>query len=68
MLSLDAAETSTVSILYAEIYLALTTYWVVAVLGAFLLVILVGQPSVLKTVYLAALFVFFLFYQVKNKV
>ncbi len=65
-LLLDESTPSTVSKLYAEVYLGLTTYWIVVVLGAFLVVILVGQPSVLKTVYLVFLYVFFLIYQVSN--
>lgn len=44
----------------------LKVYWIVVVLASFLLVILVGQPSALKSVYLISLYVFFLFYQVRT--
>ena len=46
--------------------LLLSTYWVLVVVGAFLLVILTGQPSLLKTVYLIFLFVFLITYQVHS--
>jgi len=39
-------------------------YWVLAVVGAFLLVTLAGQPSLLKTVYLVFFFIFLITYQV----
>ena len=52
-------------ILYRDLLLVMRTYWVLAVVSAFLLVILVGEPSVIKSVYLLFLFIFFLFYQVR---
>ena len=42
------------------------TYWILVVVGAFLLVILVGNPSLLKSVYVAFFFVFLLLYQVRE--
>ena len=49
---------------YTSLKLLLSTYWVLVVVGAFLLVILTGQPSLLKTVYLIFFFVFLIIYQV----
>ena len=49
---------------YKSLKLLLSTYWVLVVVGAFLLVILIGQPSLLKTVYLIFFFVFLITYQV----
>ena len=49
---------------YMSLKLLLSTYWVLVVVGAFLLVILTGQPSLLKTVYLIFFFVFLIIYQV----
>ncbi len=40
------------------------TYWVLAVMGAFLLVFLSGEPGLLKTVYLIFFFYLILTYQV----
>ena len=50
--------------LYTEAYVVLSTYWILVVLGAFLMVILIGDPSALKSVYLLCLFIFFIIYQV----
>ena len=50
--------------LYSSIYHLLCTYWVVVVIGAFLLVVLIGEPSVLKCVYLVGFFLFMITYQV----
>ena len=55
------------TVLYAEAYLVLSTYWIIVVLGAFLMVILIGDPSALKSVYLLCLFIFFIIYQVLLK-
>lgn len=44
----------------------LRTYWVLAVVGAFLLVTLTGEPSALKTVYLICFFIFMITYQVRG--
>lgn len=49
---------------YASVYRLLCTYWVVVVVGAFLIVMLTGQPSVLKCVYLVCFFLFMVTYQV----
>ena len=49
---------------YSSIYCLLCTYWVVVVVGAFLLVILTGEPSALKCVYLVSFFLFMITYQV----
>ena len=49
---------------YTSLKLLLSTYWVLAVIGAFLLVTLAGQPSLLKTVYLVFFFIFLITYQV----
>ena len=49
---------------YTSLKRLLSTYWVLAVVGAFLLVILTGQPSLLKTVYLVFFFIFLITYQV----
>jgi hypothetical protein len=46
----------------------LRTYWVLAVVGAFLLVTLTGEPSALKTVYLVGFFIFMITYQVRGVV
>ena len=51
---------------YVSLKLLLSTYWVLVVVGAFLLVILTGQPSLLKTVYLIFFFVFLITYQVHS--
>ena len=61
----DTHPTGVAVILYRDLLLVMRTYWVLAVVGAFLLVILVGEPSVLKSVYLLFLFIFFIFYQVR---
>ena len=53
---------------YVSLKLLLSTYWVLVVVGAFLLVILTGQPSLLKTVYLIFLFVFLITYQVRSMI
>ena len=49
---------------YTSLKLLFSTYWVLVVVGAFLLVILTGQPSLLKTIYLIFFFVFLITYQV----
>ena len=53
---------------YMSLKLLLSTYWVLVVVGAFLLVILTGQPSLLKTVYLVFFFVFLIIYQVRSMI
>lgn len=58
------SSSATASKLFLEVYAMLKTYWIVVVLASFLLVILVGQPSALKAVYLISLYIFLLFYQV----
>lgn len=50
--------------IYSSILNVIRTYWVIAVVGAFLLVILTGEPSALKTVYLVCFFIFLITYQV----
>lgn len=44
----------------------IATYWVLLVVGAFLLVIMSGDPSFLKTIYLVFFFIFMITYQVLN--
>ena len=49
---------------YHDLWEVLSVNWALVVVGAFLLVVLVGSPALLKCVYLIA-FIFFLFiYQV----
>lgn len=64
----DAASTANRKMLSSRLYVfleeILSTYWVLAVVGAFLLVTLPGDPSLLKTVYLIFFFVFLITYQV----
>ena len=50
--------------IYLSVQRLLRTYWVLAVVGAFLLVTLTGEPSALKTVYLVCFFIFMITYQV----
>ena len=50
--------------LYSSGYRLLCTYWVVVLVGAFLLVMLAGEPSLLKCVYLVFFFLFMVTYQV----
>lgn len=54
--------------IYLSIQRLLRTYWVLAVVGAFLLVTLTGEPSALKTVYLVCFFIFMITYQVRGVV
>ena len=49
---------------YAGLVQLMGTYWVLAVVGAFLLVILTGDPGFLKTVYLVWFFYLIMTYQV----
>ena len=49
---------------YKSAYRLVSTYWILLVLGAFLLVTLAGPPSLLKTVYLIFFFLFMITYQV----
>ena len=51
--------------IYSSLEQLLRTYWVLVVVGAFLLVFLSGDPSLLKTVYLIFFFVFLVTYQVR---
>lgn len=41
-----------------------SNYWVLLVIGAFLLVTLTGEPNLFKTIYLIFFFVFLITYQV----
>ncbi|CAI8013642.1 Piezo-type mechanosensitive ion channel component 1 [Geodia barretti] len=50
--------------LITEGFYLLSTYWILVVVAAFLLVFLSGEPSVLKTVYLIFFFLFLVMYQV----
>ena len=50
--------------LYLELKLLLTSYWILVVVLAFVLVILTGEPSILKSVYLIFFFIFLFLYQV----
>ena len=50
--------------IYTTVYHLMCTYWVVVVVGAFLLVMLTGAPSALKSIYLIFFFVFMITYQV----
>ena len=52
---------------YRGLFLVVGTYWVLVVVGAFLLVFLTGQPGLLKTVYLFFFFYLILTYQVREK-
>lgn len=50
--------------LYEGLRQLIATYWVLVVVGSFLLVILVGDPSLFKVVYLFFFFTFLVIYQV----
>ena len=63
--STKAANEARLAIYYSMIRL-LRTYWVLAVVGAFLLVTLTGEPSALKSVYLIFFFIFMITYQVRE--
>ena len=52
--------------IYSSIVRLLRTYWVLAVVGAFLLVTLTGEPSALKIIYLIFFFIFMITYQVRG--
>ena len=60
----DAETSNTTTLLYMQLKLLLTSYWILVVVLAFVLVILAGEPSILKSVYLVFFFVFLLLYQV----
>ena len=44
----------------------ISSYWILVVVAAFLLVFLSGEPNVLKTVYLIFFFLFLVTYQVNH--
>lgn len=50
--------------LYEGLRQLIATYWVLVVMGSFLLVILLGDPSLFKVVYLIFFFLFLIIYQV----
>ena len=54
--------------IYSSLKELFSTYWVLVVIGAFLLVFLTGTPSLLKTIYLIFFFVFLVTYQVRLKI
>lgn len=60
----DPETTASRAKVYKSAYRLVSTYWVLVVLGAFLLVTLAGRPSLLKTVYLVFFFLFMITYQV----
>lgn len=64
----ERAPTTVVQRLGSELvkstYALLSSYWVLVVVVAFLLVFLSGEPSLLKTIYLIFFFVFLITYQV----
>lgn len=64
----ETAPTTVVQRLGSELvkstYALLSSYWVLVVVVAFLLVFLSGEPSLFKTIYLIFFFVFLITYQV----
>lgn len=64
----ETAPTTVVQRLGSELvkstYALLSSYWVLVVIVAFLLVFLSGEPSLFKTIYLIFFFVFLITYQV----
>jgi len=54
--------------LYRNLRQLIATYWVLPVVGAFLFVILSGEPSFLKVIFLVSFFYFMITYQVHKNV
>ena len=51
--------------LYKGLWQLVATYWILVVVGAFLLVTMTGDPSFFKLVYLLFFFYFMITYQVR---